>query len=136
MLPAYKRFTRILERKRRELDAASHDRIHAVRAAGEIDDKGLGAGREMATADPEWWLILTRQIADALTRIDHDEYGLCVRCGAEIAVVRLHSIPWTPYCAPCQAIAELEPEIAGPGGPGNQARSNFPIHPAQGLRTW
>jgi len=70
----------------------SYGCIHAVRAAGEIDESGLGADRE----NRERRSILIRQIADALTRIDHDEYGLCVRCGAEIAMVGLASIPWTP----------------------------------------
>jgi len=110
MWPAYKRSRRILERKRRELDAelASYDCAPAARAAGEFDDGGLRADREMATADLEQRSILIRQIADALTRTDHDEYGLCVRCGGEIAVERLHSIPWAPYCVQCQEIAERE----------------------------
>ena len=81
MLPAYKRIRRILERKRRE--------------------SGADAGLERRFS-------LVRQIDDALIRIDREEYGLCVRCGAEIAVLRLRSIPWTPHCLECQAIAEIE----------------------------
>ena len=100
MLPAYKRSRRILERKRRELDAepVSYGCIPAIRAAGEID------GSQQRS-------ILMRQIADALTRIDHDEYGLCVRCSGEIAVERLHSIAWAPYCVRCQEIAEREHQV-------------------------
>ncbi|HTS30458.1 MAG TPA: TraR/DksA family transcriptional regulator [Bryobacteraceae bacterium] len=110
MMPAFKRFRRILERKRRELyaEAFSYDYIHAIRTADEIDDCRLALDREMATADLERRSTLIRQIADALTRIDHDEYGVCVRCGAEIAVVRLDSVPWTPHCIRCQEIAEIE----------------------------
>jgi len=100
MLPSYKRSRRILERKRRELDAelVSYGCIPAIRADGEIDDSQQRS-------------ILMRQIADALTRIDHDEYGLCVRCSGEIAVERLNSIPWAPYCVRCQEIAEREPQV-------------------------
>ena len=106
MLPAYKRYRWILERKRREL--VSYDCIQKIRAPDEIDNSSPAVDRETATAGLERRSVLMRQIADALTRIDHDEYGLCVRCGAEIAVMRLHSIPWTPHCIRCQEMAELD----------------------------
>ena len=110
MLPAYKRFRRILERKRRELDAdlVSYDCLQA---------------RGVATPDLERRSILIRQIADALTRIDHDEYGLCVRCGAEIAVARLRSIPWAPHCMECQEIAEIENQAPTSKWTGQQSTS-------------
>ena len=107
----------------------SYDCIYAARAAGEIDESGLGADRE----NLERRSILIRQIADALTRIDHDEYGLCVRCGGEIAVVRLHSIPWTPYCIRCQEIAELEHQAQTSRWTGQQSATKLPNSP--GTRT-
>jgi hypothetical protein len=81
MLPAYERSRRILERKRRELAAevAGYNRIQAVRAAGELDNSGLGTDGEI------------RPITDALRRIDHGECGL-----------------WTPYPIRCHEIIELE----------------------------
>jgi len=110
MLPAYKRSIRILERKRRELSAelANYDCIQASRTGDGADDSRLALDREIATAYLEHRSNLIRQIADALIRIDHDEYGVCVRCGEEIPVARLHAIPWTPHCIQCQEIADRE----------------------------
>ena len=125
MLPAYKRSIRILERKRRELDTelANYDCIQASRNADRMDDSRLALDREIATAYLEHRSILIRQIADALIRIDHDEYGVCVRCGEEIAVARLHAIPWTPHCAQCQEIAECEGYASKSNGTGQQSAS-------------
>ena len=110
MLPAYKRIRRILERKRRELGAG-----------GETDDCRQALDCEMPAAELVRRLSLIRQIADALMRIDHDEYGLCVRCGAEIATVRLHSIPWATHCVECQEFAEIENEAPTSNWPGRQS---------------
>lgn len=37
----------------------------------------------------------------ALKRIEEGEYGVCVRCGAEIRPARLDLLPATPFCASC-----------------------------------
>lgn len=42
-------------------------------------------------------------IRAALSRIDAGEYGLCTRCGGEIARARLDLLPATPVCAACAA---------------------------------
>lgn len=42
-----------------------------------------------------------RMIEAALQRIEDDEYGYCVRCGAEIAPERLDVLPHTPFCRDC-----------------------------------
>lgn len=34
----------------------------------------------------------------ALARLDNDEYGICCRCGDEIAAERLLHDPATPFC--------------------------------------
>ena len=112
MLPAYKRIRRILERKRRQLGAD-----------GETDGCRRARDRKMPAAELERRFSLIRQIADALIRIDHDEYGLYVRCGAEIAVARLRSIPWAPHCMECQEIAEIENQAPTSKWTGQQSTS-------------
>lgn len=42
-----------------------------------------------------------RRIEAALARIADGSYGVCVRCGAEIAPERLDLLPETPFCAAC-----------------------------------
>jgi RNA polymerase-binding transcription factor DksA len=42
-----------------------------------------------------------RMIDAAMSRMAAGEYGVCVRCGAEIADERLDLLPATPFCAAC-----------------------------------
>ncbi len=44
-----------------------------------------------------------RQIEAALKRIEDGEYGICLRCGDEIAPERLEVVPQAPLCADCAA---------------------------------
>jgi DnaK suppressor protein len=48
--------------------------------------------------------LIAREIASvkrALTRIENDTYGECVRCGAEIAAKRLEARPEAALCIDC-----------------------------------
>ncbi len=40
-------------------------------------------------------------IEDALARIDAGTYGLCAKCGEEIAAGRLKAVPFTRTCIDC-----------------------------------
>lgn len=44
-----------------------------------------------------------RRIEAALKRIAEDEYGECVKCGADIGEERLDVLPSTPFCRKCAA---------------------------------
>ncbi len=99
---------RILETKHQELvvELGAYEGIRIVRTADEFDECRLAVDRELATVDLERRSALKRQIADALARLGNGEYGVCLRCGAEIAPARLNSVPWTPYCLRCQEVTE------------------------------
>jgi DnaK suppressor protein len=45
---------------------------------------------------------LLREIADALHRLDHDTYGICMECEEPISAKRLDAVPWARYCVTCQ----------------------------------
>ena len=45
---------------------------------------------------------LLREISDALRRIDHDHYGICMECEEPISAKRLEAVPWARYCVTCQ----------------------------------
>ena len=42
-----------------------------------------------------------RQIEAALHRIETGDYGICAKCGADIAEQRLDLLPQTPFCSKC-----------------------------------
>jgi RNA polymerase-binding protein DksA len=41
------------------------------------------------------------QIKQALYRIEHNEYGYCQECGAQIPYERLEAVPYTAFCRDC-----------------------------------
>jgi DnaK suppressor protein len=45
---------------------------------------------------------LLREISDALERIEHGSYGICMDCEEPISVKRLDAVPWARYCVTCQ----------------------------------
>jgi RNA polymerase-binding transcription factor DksA len=42
-----------------------------------------------------------RKIRAALHRMDGGTYGICARCGSDIAQERLNTLPYTPFCRSC-----------------------------------
>lgn len=58
-------------------------------------------GDEVLEATGNAGLVEIGQIRAALRRIADGSYGICVRCGEEIAEARLDAIPWTPLCRKC-----------------------------------
>jgi DnaK suppressor protein len=66
----------------READAATHIRLH------QTDGK------------------LFRAIEDALTRIRHEEFGLCEECKQPISKARLEAVPWTRWCKNCKDLQD------------------------------
>src|SRR3954466_2193853 len=47
---------------------------------------------------------LLREIADALHRIEHETYGVCMECEEAISIKRLDAVPWARYCVTCQEL--------------------------------
>ena len=44
-----------------------------------------------------------RMVDAALDRIAAGTFGICARCGADIAQDRLDAVPYTPFCRSCAA---------------------------------
>lgn len=78
-----------------EAELASHDSKDWEDNAIEREDDevlermGLSARDEVVRIDA------------ALERIASGDYGLCARCGADIAAERLDLVPFTPFCRDC-----------------------------------
>ena len=58
--------------------------------------------RNLAANRWDWVGVLTRQVSEALQRIDGGSYGLCLQCGHPIAPKRLAALPWVAFCVDCQ----------------------------------
>ncbi|RYF44133.1 MAG: TraR/DksA family transcriptional regulator [Comamonadaceae bacterium] len=78
-------------------DAAQEEELSTVH-----DAESAHAAQDLAAV-----LAAQRRLAD-------HSYGICAGCGAPIDVRRLHAMPQTPYCAPCQEIVESEAGAASP----------------------
>jgi RNA polymerase-binding transcription factor len=48
------------------------------------------------------------QVETALQRLETGSYGICARCGKEIAPERLDALPYAIYCITCQSQIEHE----------------------------
>jgi DnaK suppressor protein len=64
-------------------------------------------------SDREIDLVFTdherQELADiglALQRLDHDAYGVCIDCGADIPLARLEVMPQALRCLACEQVAE------------------------------
>jgi RNA polymerase-binding transcription factor DksA len=98
--------TALLEHRstlRRELvdQGANPDDPHSLHVQLE---RGF-ADSALTAAEQGRMLSLLRELRDelaaverALRKFDRGTYGICERCGNEIAVERLDAIPWTPLC--------------------------------------
>src|SRR5438067_1558537 len=51
---------------------------------------------------------LLAQVDAALERMDVGRYGICARCGQNIAPDRLEALPYAIYCITCQSQVEHE----------------------------
>ena len=49
---------------------------------------------------------LVRAIEEALTRIRHEEFGVCEECSKPISENRLKVIPYARFCINCQELLE------------------------------
>jgi len=41
-------------------------------------------------------------VQEALERIKHSSYGVCVACNREVQAKRLEAVPWARHCIECQ----------------------------------
>lgn len=55
----------------------------------------------MAQAQERRTQLRLDQIAGALSRLQAGDYGVCVRCGDDIAEGRLEARPEAPFCLAC-----------------------------------
>ena len=106
--PNLARYREILEVKAEEV-RSSMSAQKAAQVVARLDvpsDEG-----DLSQQHHEEWIFLNRntidmkllrEVSDALHRIDHDHYGICLECDEPISFKRLEAVPWARYCVTCQ----------------------------------
>lgn len=101
-------YRKVLEKKAEEV-RRSMSAQKAAQVVSRLDvpsDEG-----DLSQQHHEEWIFLNRnsidmkllrEISDALLRIDHGTYGICMECEEPISPKRLDAVPWARYCVKCQ----------------------------------
>src|SRR5438874_11935888 len=112
----YRELKAMLEGRRRELQAEVQGKMRDVRAAGEVTKlndvfDAVESSEADIQEDIEFALIQMKsetlnKINDALSRLEHGDYGYCFDCGEEIAEKRLRALPFAVRCKDCEEARE------------------------------
>jgi len=108
------RLTAELERLEAEVNALDREeRESLAEASGENNYRDHMADQGSATFERELDLTLEGNVRDqlaevreALTRVDHDDFGVCEACHAEIPDERLEAMPTAVLCRACKEAEE------------------------------
>jgi DnaK suppressor protein len=99
-------YKNLLLSKRQELSTGK-SLVDSISTAGEL----RGDPVDMATSETDAATQirlhqtdgkLLRAIEDALTRVRHEEFGICEECRQPIGKARLEAVPWTRWCRDCK----------------------------------
>jgi DnaK suppressor protein len=114
----YSELKRMLEERRREIQAEVQGKMRDVRAEGiwggkvnEVLDAVESSEADIQD-DIEFALIQMKsetlnKINDALARLEQGDYGNCFDCGEEIAEKRLRALPFAVRCKDCEEAREV-----------------------------
>lgn len=114
----YTELKRMLDGRRREIQAEVQGKMRGVREEGtwggkvnEVLDAVESAEADIQE-DLEFALVQMKsetlnKINDALTRLEHGDYGYCFECGEEIAEKRLRALPFAVRCKDCEEAREV-----------------------------
>jgi DnaK suppressor protein len=113
----YLELKRMLEERRRELQAEVQGKIRDVRAEGAWGGKvnevldAVESSEVDIQDEIEFALIQMKsetlnKVHDALARLDQGDYGNCFDCGEEIAEKRLRALPFAVRCKDCEEARE------------------------------
>ena len=100
------RYKNLLLSKRQELSTGK-SLTDSIPTAGELQADQVDVATTDTDAATQIRLHQTdgkllRAIEDALTRIRHEQFGICEECGQPISKARLEAVPWTRWCRDCK----------------------------------
>ncbi len=101
-----KKYRDILEAKRDELQHSEPARTPATEPGSKsgdwIDQSSQESDLHVRLALKQTDAKLLRAIEEAIHRLDHGVYGVCMDCENEIPNLRLDAVPWTRVCVNCK----------------------------------
>jgi DnaK suppressor protein len=114
----YTELKRMLDDRRRELQAEVQGKMRDVRSEGAWGSKqsevfdAVESSEADIQDDIEFALIQMKsetlnKINDALMRLEQGDYGNCFDCGEEIAEKRLRALPFAVRCKDCEEAREI-----------------------------
>jgi DnaK suppressor protein len=114
----YSELKRMLEERRREIQAEVQGKMRDVRSEGTWGGKtnevfdAVESSEADIQDDIEFALIQMKsetlnKINDALMRLEQGDYGNCFECGEEIAEKRLRALPFAVRCKDCEEAREM-----------------------------
>ncbi|MBS1816446.1 MAG: TraR/DksA C4-type zinc finger protein [Acidobacteria bacterium] len=114
----YTELKRMLEERRREIQAEVQGKMRDVRSEGTWGSKtnevfdAVESSEADIQDDIEFALIQMKsetlnKINDALIRLEQGDYGNCFECGEEIAEKRLRALPFAVRCKDCEEAREV-----------------------------
>ncbi len=100
------RYKNLLLSKRQELSSVK-SLVGSITTADELRGDPIDMATSETDASTQISLHQTdgkllRAIENALTRIRHEEFGVCEECGQPISKARLEAVPWTRWCRDCK----------------------------------
>ena len=105
-----KKYKDLLEKKKDELMSAAPVRTPAAEPGSKsgdwIDQSSQESDLHVRLALKQTDSKLLRAIEEAIHRLDHGTYGICMDCENEIPLVRLDAVPWTRVCVECKEKAK------------------------------
>ena len=107
-------FRRRLEKEHAELSGllakteSERRDLGGKKRGDEGEQAALSYHRDLLHSQTDSGRSQLRLVADALDRLDTDEFGICEECGRAIGLKRLEAVPWTAYCRDCQEEVESE----------------------------
>jgi DnaK suppressor protein len=114
----YADLKQMLDTRRREIQAEVQGKMRDVREEGVWGGKlnevldAVESSEADIQEDIEFALIQMKsetlnKINDALSRLEHGNYGNCFDCGEEIAEKRLRALPFAVRCKDCEEAREV-----------------------------
>src|SRR5437762_4261078 len=114
----YSELKRMLEERRREIQAEVQGKMRGVREEGAWGGKLNEVLDAVETAeadiqeDIEFALVQMKsetlnKITDAVARLEQGDYGYCFDCGEGIAEKRLRALPFAVRCKECEEAREV-----------------------------
>lgn len=84
------------------LEKISHSKIRENPISADIDDQSQELeNNEVIDALDGLENIELEKVEQALDRLEHGSYGVCLECGSEISSARLKALPYARKCMDC-----------------------------------